>query len=313
MVQSNDFSLDVVVAGDALPEDVVVVVGDYRYRMNKQGRDRFDYTFRKVQEPFSFYLVGSSYASRPYRVEVIPKPTVLSFEVALDYPSYTRKQNEKKSNIGDLVVPAGTKVSWTFQARNTDKVHIRWADGLSELNRSGEQRFQLSRTFLDKAGYTVLTSNQYLKFADSISYFVSVIPDAYPAIQVEQFTDSNTNKLLYFLGEASDDYGLSRLAFRFRQTNSGKDASQNTEFQTVPLRAVMGTKNTHFSYTWDLKHIDLKPGDKLEYYFAVWDNDQVNGSKMSRTAMFTYDMPSEEELRMLAQKSNDQMKAGLEQ
>lgn len=313
VIQSSDFNLDVAVAGDALPEDVVVVVGDYRYRMNKQGRDQFDYTFRKVQEPFSFYLLGSGYASRPYRVEVIPKPTVLSFEVSLDYPSYTRKQNEKKGNIGDLVIPAGTKVSWIFQARNTDKVHIRWTDSLSELSRSGEQRFQLNRTFLDKAGYTVLTSNRYLEFADSISYFISVIPDAYPAIQVEQFTDSNSRKLLYFLGEASDDYGLSRLAFRFRHSKGSQGDARETAFQTVPLRAVMGTKNTHYSYTWDLHQIDLKPGDKLEYYFAVWDNDQVNGSKMSRTAMFTYDMPTEEELRTLAQQSNDQMKSGLEQ
>ena len=38
-----------------------------------------------------------------------------------------------------------------------------------------------------------------------------------------------------------------------------------------------------FSIFWDLAELGLEPGDAVEYYFEVWDNDGVNGSKSTKS------------------------------
>ena len=39
----------------------------------------------------------------------------------------------------------------------------------------------------------------------------------------------------------------------------------------------------NYDYTFDMAELELKPGDEVSYYFEVYDNDGVNGSKSART------------------------------
>ena len=51
-----------------------------------------------------------------------------------------------------------------------------------------------------------------------------------------------------------------------------------------------------FFYTVNFSDLNISPGDKLTYYFKVWDNDQINGSKFTKSALFSYKEPSINEL-----------------
>lgn len=311
VMQYEDLPVTVKVTGEALPEQVNLVTDDYSYRLEKQDANTFTYTLRKLQSSFGFNLEANGYRSQPYTVRVLPKPMIVNFSVKLDYPSYTGKKDEVKENIGDLVVPAGTRVSWNFQGKNTSQIEMRLGDTVLTAQRQGEHTFQLGHTFLSPTPYRLYTSNEQVNRADSIGYFVSVIPDEYPRITVEQFIDSLNNQYRFIAGEASDDYGLSEIAFRYQLTRA--DAKENpTGFTTIPVRTNLRSANAQFTFPLDLQEFNLRPGDVFSYYFITWDNDAIQGRKAAKTPMIRYAKPTEEEFRELAQSSSQQIKQEME-
>jgi hypothetical protein len=55
----------------------------------------------------------------------------------------------------------------------------------------------------------------------------------------------------------------------------------------------------------------VQPNDKIEYYFTIWDNDGVNGSKFTQTPTATYKLPSLEEIEQKNEKLNEEIKQSL--
>lgn len=319
VVNGNDLSamqyanlpVTVRVTGDALPNEVLLQTGDYQYRLTKEDANTFSHTFRKVDRSFSFVLQANGYRSAPYEVTVIPKPMIVKFTAKLDYPDYIGKKDETRENIGDLVVPAGTRISWLFEGKNTDRIDVRIADSLYTTQRSGSNTFQLGHTFLAPSAYTLFTSNVQVDLADSIGYFIGVTPDAFPQITVEAFVDSMNPEYRFIAGEAEDDYGLTQIAFRYQLIRAEDDQQTARDFTSIPIRTNLRSNKTSFTFPLDLQEFRLKPGDVFSYYFVVWDNDAINGSKSAKTPLERIAMPTEEAFREMAQSSSNQLKKEL--
>src|SRR5688572_13299113 len=88
------------------------------------------------------------------------------------------------------------------------------------IEQTGKGIFQFRRKITTDMPYRLFVANRNLTMGDSISYSVTAVPDKFPAIFAEQFEDSVNRKFLFFLGEASDDYGLSQVAFRYRHVSA---------------------------------------------------------------------------------------------
>jgi len=309
VVQFQDYEVEVKVDGEVLPNDAYIDVDDYKYKLTKVDDNTFTYKMRKVAKNTQFFFSASGFNSKSYDLEVMKKPNILGFDVRLDYPNYTGRKDEIISNIGDLVVPMGTKIAWTFKAQNTDEVAFKFSGSNKEnlLKRSGKQRFTLSKQLMKDVSYLVYVSNENLRKADSVSYSMSVVPDVAPTISVQQFEDSTEAKLLFFAGEVSDDYGLSKLSFHYTIEREGGKKEQ----KVMPLKTAMG-RQAQYDYTWDLIELGMKPGDKLSYFFEVFDNDGINGAKSARTGLMTYAMPTIEEYKEMETKNNDQIKDDLD-
>lgn len=306
VVQFEDYPLVVKVDGEVLPNEVFIEIDDYQYRLSKEDQQTFTYRFNKVQESVGFRLFSVDVKSPEYTLEVLKKPNIVGFEVKLDYPAYTQRADESIDNIGDVVVPIGTQIDWVFNSQNTDRISLRFTgeEELVEAKRFSDELFTLKRRAMRDRGYMLYLSNDDLPKADSIGYSLTVIPDQYPAIQVEKFQDSLDSKVLYFIGEASDDYGLLQLAFHYRvRKQDGKEG----ELQSVKLSKPAG-KKAQYSHTWDLAELQLDPGDQVTYYFEVFDNDGVNGSKSSRTSLMVYAKPTVEEFEAMAEENDEQVK-----
>lgn len=309
VVQFEDFEVEVKVDGDVLPSEVYIDVDNYQYKLKKVNGNTFSYKMNKVAKETKFSFLASGFASKSYNLDVLKKPNLVGFDVRLDYPAYTGREDEIVQNIGDLVVPAGTNISWTFEAQNTDEVAVNFGGSnlLEKLKKVGNQKFTLSKKLLKDANYLVYVSNEYLKNADSVSYSISATPDVHPTISVEQFEDSTNKKMLFFAGEASDDYGLSKLNFNYSLKRENGEQSSNV----IPLKKGMG-KQAQYDYTWDLMELGMKPGDKLTYFFEAFDNDGVNGAKSAKTGIMTYAMPSVAEFEKMEEKNNEEIKTDLE-
>jgi hypothetical protein len=306
VVQFDDFPLQVRIEGSELPDQVFIEVDNYQYRLTKESADVFSYQFSNVQKDTRFTLYSGRVKSKPYTLEVLKKPNIASFDVELDFPAYTQRKDEVRSNMGDMVVPVGTVINWFFQVENTDDLKARFTSDNERiaLKRASEKSFTLQRRAMRDELYKLFISNEYLPEADSVGYAISVIPDEYPTISVEKFEDSTQSKVFYFVGDASDDYGLRSLSFNYR---IARHKGAQEELQSVKILQPEG-KATQYSYSWDLDQIGLRPGDQITYYFEVFDNDGVNGSKSSRTNLMVYAKPTVEEYEQLTADNNEEIK-----
>jgi len=308
VVQFDDYDLEVKVDGEVSPNEAFIDIDGYQYKLTKVDNNTFTYKFNKVGKPIAFNLTSGGFDSKKYELDILRKPNILGFDVKLNYPSYTGRQSEMLNNIGDLVVPEGTDISWFFSAQNTDNVNVQFSgQKLVKAKQTGKQAFSVKKKQRKAQTYTVFISNDELGNADSVAYSISVIPDLHPSISVKQFEDSTQSKLLFFVGDASDDYGLSQLSFNYTIESEGVKGKMISN----PLK-IMAPKQTNYDYTWDLESLGLKPGDKLTYYFQVYDNDGVNGRKSARTALMTYALPTVDEYEEMAEANNEDIKKNLQ-
>lgn len=311
-VQDEEFVLDVKLTGSEIPDEVSIVIGEAKYRLSKENITLFHYTFKNLRKDTEFYLIADEFRSKNYTLNVVARPMVVSFELSLEYPAYLGKKNEVIENSGDMVVPQGTKISWRIHTRDTRKVTFRFGDKSTVVNPIGAETFIYSMVFRESQSYSIKTQNEFFGNRDSMQYVISVIADQYPGIDVEAFKDSVYDKRLYFSGNIHDDYGCSALKFKYKLLNKGENTGADVpyEFQTVSIQG--GTTQQQFYYFFDLNTLNIEPGDEVEYFFEVWDNDGVNGHKSTRSQRMVFKAPTLDELENETEKSNEQIKQKME-
>ncbi|MBK8568404.1 MAG: DUF4175 domain-containing protein [Saprospiraceae bacterium] len=309
VVQFGEYPLTVKVEGDALPNEAFIDIDNIQYRLTKLDNSTFTYTFSNVAKDTEFRFLSGAIESKGYTLEVLEKPNIVGFEVKLDYPAYVGRPDEELKSTGDLVVPAGTNIDWIFNSQFTDNISIRFANAAQtmETKRFSDELFTFKKKALKDEIYRLYISNNDLPNADSVTYSITVVPDLYPTIKAEKFEDSTNAKVLYFAGDATDDYGLLGLSFNYRVKNGGKEGP----LKTLKLPKSEG-KSTAFRHIFDLNELGLKPGDEVTYYFEVFDNDGVNGSKSSRTTLMVFAMPTLEEMEKKQEENSEQVKDNLE-
>ena len=94
------------------------------------------------------------------------------------------------------------------------------------------------------------------------------------------------------------------LQFKYTLVASENDESASLgETKTISLTHAKRQFSSQFFYHWQLGELNIQPGDdEFTYFFEVWDNDGVNGSKSARTVTRTYAAPSIEELEEKARR-----------
>lgn len=309
-VQQEDFELKIKVSGKEIPDMAFIEIENNQFRLDKSDKLHFAYLIKRLPKTIVFRLFADGFYSKPFELKALPNPTLVNFTVDLVYPNYLQKKAEQINNTGDLVIPAGTKVSWNIKTQNTSKLIADFGGEIVNFKQSNQNEFSLSKSFVQNQNYSLLTSNEYLKGKEAINYTIEVIPDVFPAIRVEEKADSNSVKHVYFKGDIKDDYGFYDLNFCYKKTNSDSNFTAAKELKiTIPINKTIAQDN--FFYHWDLDRIGMQAGDSYEYYFEVRDNDALNGYKSSRTQKMVYKAPSLKEIAANAEKDNQKIKEEL--
>lgn len=312
-IQQQDYVLELKLKGNEIPNEVFILVDGVEHKMEKVDNVNYTYTFKNVQQNQDFVFTAAGYNSKSYELKVLPKPMLMKFDIQLSYPAYLNKKNETVSNIGDLQIPQGTKMQWVFHTKNTDQIFLNFRDTMVDISKSSEDEFSFSKRMMQSMPYSIKTMNHFLKQnPDSVNYTINVVPDQVPLIDVSEKTDSLNPKNIYFSGTIKDDYGFTRLTFKYTQytqDSTGKAIVKNGE-------QIMGVNKQQITqpyyYFLDASRFELLPGDKIEYYFEVWDNDGVTGSKSAKTQTMLFKAPTIDEMNAATDKNNSEIKKDLE-
>lgn len=307
VVQFEDLELRLAVSGKTIPNEVMIRQGGQAYKMEKTAPDQFVYRFTNVQQSFDFHFEASDFSSGQYHVDVLMKPLITNFVTQLNYPAYTGRQPETLRNSGDVIIPAGTTVRWNFEASNTESVDVVLNGQRYPAEKTGDDAFSFSRRIVQDTRYVVVVSNARVPDGDSMAFSITAMPDQYPGISCEQIVDSSNTDFALLSGAASDDYGISRLEFVYRVSDE-KGTQKKTAKKSLPLT---GKTISDFNYAFTFAEFELQPGDRVDYYIEVWDNDGVNGPKSARSPYFQYAKPTVQQLEKQEFQNNEAIKDDL--
>ncbi len=308
--RNEDFTLKVKLKGDEIPKNLSVLFAKQKFSMQNLGKNDFTYTFKNLQSEIDFLLFDGEFESKHYILKVLPKPLLVDFSVHLNYPKYLNKPTSVTNNTGDLIVPEGTQIKWVFNTENTDEFLFLQGDSSHSLIKSGENEFLYSDRFYKSSSYGLSTANRFLKNEDTVFYSLEVVPDLFPSIEVDTKDDSLNSKMRYFRGFVKDDHGFAQLLFHSKFIGSN-DSIGETISTAIPINTAL--YQTDFFHAWNTDQFALKSGDRVEYYFEIWDNDGVNGSKSTRSQTSIFKAPTKDELVEKDKENSDLVKNELKE
>lgn len=302
---NEDYTLVLWLDGNAIPETSYLLIGTQRIKMESLGSGRFQYTFEKLQEPKTIQFEAAGFVSQKFALALANRPELTRLRIQLEYPKYLMRGNEELINAGSLEIPEGTIARWELQTTNTQRAYLLFSSGggINDAQITDNQVFTYKKGFQSPDQYEVILENEHSKNKEKIVYRIDVIKDQHPQIAVNNFRDSILYQRIVLGGIVTDDYGLTRLQLQFQVKNSSR---QTILQRTLPIPIATNQPQQSFFYTWNLDSVKLKPGEHLEYFLQVWDNDGVNGHKSTRSSVYTFYVPDKDQL--VTEISNTQSK-----
>lgn len=301
-VQGENFNVTIKVEGDEYPEAVYLNDGKYDFRMlvNKDGI--LEHTFTKLKNDIYFTISTAEIVSKKFHLVVLPKPSILSFNIEMEFPSYLKRKKEFLESSGDIVVPEGTKVKWMFFVNNS--VELVFNDGIDNriLSTKSDKRFEYSKTVNIDFPYFVYSRSVHGLVSDTLNYSLNVVKDEKPSISIENVRQEYLLSYAMVNGTIADDYGFSSLWFYYR-------INGNEKWNKVKIKIDKNLEKQNFQHSFNTSEIGLNAGDNLDFYYVVWDNDKVNGFKSSKTNILFFNLPTKKEIKKEADSTNDLMKS----
>lgn len=304
--QYEDFTVNVKVEGSEVPDEVYIKYKNRNYKCQKNANSEFSYTFTNLQQNTEFQINTDEVTSTVYQIDVLPKPVMLGFNISLHYPSYLNKPDEVLENVSNVTVPEGTVITWNFITRNSENL-ILMVDDNKKVISSDKDNYLVNVTARNSFTYSILNQNKYMTGKDTLTDEVTVIKDLYPDIYVQSQQDSAYHDRIYFKGNIKDDYGFTKLQFVYSKLD--KDGKVLTSHTTVPIKIQNNVTIQDFYYYFDQNMFQLNPGEQLEYYFQVFDNDGVNGAKSTKSSVQTYRVRTMDEIEKDLSKSEEQTRS----
>ncbi|MEM6828982.1 MAG: hypothetical protein AAF551_00605 [Bacteroidota bacterium] len=290
--RGEDFLLSVEITGEAIPEKVYLKTKNgNNLRLIQSSPSSFEYSFSNIKESVNFQLEASGYYSNPYTITINDRPDLIAMDIHIQSPSYTGEKEKKISNNGNLTVLEGSKVTWNILSKSTDSLQFFLGKVKLENQRTNKDAFEINKRIANSDIYEIYLFNEFGKNSSAINHTIEVIKDEKPKIQVEYFPDTTLFQFVTLAGNIVDDHGFSELSLNYKK--EGETTNK------IPLELSTNVKEQSFYANWNIDSLQLESGEKLEFFITVSDNDQVNGSKTTRSRSFIVEIPDEKEIKKI--------------
>ena len=297
--QGADVTFSIHVEGSRIPDAFYVKSSRGQQVFNKNSVNDYSYVFKNVVHDITFQVLGGEYVSKPVVIKVHPNPALLSYQCQVRYPNYIHRTNEVFEGKTRLLVPQGSQLNFMFSLRDCDSAFI-VQDSVNQILDIDSNVATFSLVATASTSFDFSCHNTWSKQFDPIRFSVDVLPDAFPDIRVESYSE-DLSSMVYYSGLLTDDYGFSKLVFHC-------DIKQPVERQVeLPVSFDRTQTRTSFFYHFDMDSLGVLPGQHLEVYFEVWDNDGFHGPKSKRSETFSYYKPSLSALDSIADQTENEI------
>lgn len=275
------------------PEDIVP--------MFSEGKNQWRATLFRVTESLEYEIRAGRARSEKYSINMLLVPEFKEAQFRVSPPAYTR--------LGTTVVPAndgvqglvGTRVEVICASNRPLSVGRMAMTGKGEsvtidlLPRPGDATEVVGEFTIQHAGKfeIQLVDESGIESTQIVSGTISVVEDTRPFVRLispKQNSLATATVNLPIAIDAEDDYGISSLSL-YRSLNDSRPMPVKIEITNQPSR-----HNARMFLP--LTEYDLKPGDKLELFARVVDNDPLK-AKGSESPIHVVQIISREQFEQM--------------
>ena len=299
LVRGETLHIQAFATGDDLPAILSLQLDQGEpVELSADEKGTFHYEIVNVRQSLEYRLYSRETATPWYSIEVIERPVVRGLQVELIPPAYTGLPPQQlPSGTGDILALVGTEARLDVRVDQA-QAYIVHASGRVDTLSAGPQAQGAFRITLADSYHILVENEAGIRNQDPIEYSITPLRDLPPTIDIREpepdamlDMDLRTDLLV----DISDDFGFTDLTLWWRLVESRFDeVMESPSAIGLPLDAFPATDQT-IPYAWDLlttTGLDIVPGDALEYYVVVRDNDAVSGSKEARSAIHRLRLPS---------------------
>ena len=302
VIEKNNFDLSVNVIGDELPKDVYINYSGLSKKMTPNTESNFRYTIKNLKENLSFYLSANNEYSKEYEIKIKGKPEIENLEITIIPPKYTGLKSEKKTNTGSITIPQESLLIWEFETRKTDTLIFHINNKSDIITKKANHHFKVKKTIKQESDYYVTLANKDVVFIDTTFYSIKIVKDRHPIISIKEEQDQ-FNNTTFVSGFISDDYGFFNLQCVRRVYGLSRDT---TIKESIAINNQLRSQS--FLEPTLSPNIMLKPGESMDFYFLVRDNDSENGYKSTQSAKITLNAPTKQEAQEEYDENNQTIK-----
>lgn len=304
----DSFSVTARVLGEKQPKNIEWVIEplDGRHSifpMLDQGEQTHIGTIGVVEQPFEYFVRGPEGRSPRYRVSVVVAPRIDKLNVRIEYPAYTRRLPYKGAYPdGGIAGVAGTRVTmWAASNRPLREGRMTTTGKSPALElrpKQGDTRVVHGNfEIVEDAGFELsVTDVDGYACREPFRGKISLIPDRGPSVAIlnppaESY--ATPEAVIPVVIEAEDDFGIARAGL-VRSLNGTHDHARPLDLPKEPSSLL------RLTHPLELKDWQLEPGDVLEFYAVVADNDP-RGEKTAESKVHRVRIISTEEFLKLLQ------------
>lgn len=267
----------------------------------RTGRATVD--FDGFPADITYRAVSGKVSTDRYKFQIIPRPQIVELGWQLNPPAYSRLPVVSgRENVGDIECLPGSAVELSITASK------KLASALLLMTRISGDSSAVDTVSMDVSGnqarvefvvrkpltYSIRISDRDGHHdKDPVTYRIQTLADEYPAVRIaypEEDILLGDDMLVPLRIEADDDFGVARLELNYRNLNN------DTDIQSWLLSSGKSTPGLSIDTLWELGGMPLMPGDVLEYWAVVWDNDNVSGPKRGESSRRMVRLPTFEEI-----------------
>ncbi len=308
LLRGDSLQVRVHLEGAELPESLTL-------RVRNEGEDRiveeqltprsygvFARTFVNVRRSFSYTIAVEGARTSWYDVDIVERPIIRSLQVGLEFPRYSRIPPQRlEPNVGDVQALPGTRVNVEATIGGPDIIQafVEYDNGQKDtLEIDGNQArgaFTLNR---EGTYHVLLIDAKENRNGNPIKYSMKLLEDALPTavlLSPAPLTELSDALETSLRARITDDFGFSRLSLFYRLSES-RFGETSPDFEEISLPLPSRTElDQDILHNWVLTRdtdLDPVPGDAIEYFIRVWDNDAYAGYKPSTSATQLLRLPS---------------------
>ena len=289
-MEKGNKTINILISGDERPNEVYIHYDNGVKKMKKLTNSKYSYTFRGIRKNTKFYLSANEQYSNQYEITVIERPEITNLIITITPPKHTGLNKEVLKNVGSVKVPEGSLLTWDIETKESDALKFQLNQDTFLLSSSLNNNFKLTKKITSNSKYSISLANSKISFIDTVYYDIKIILDSHPFISINK-TEDDTNKSI-ITGIIQDDYGFFDLQFVGNIYGLSRDTSWQEKINIQNLIR----SQTFLQSLEEIKKIAL-PGETINCYFIIRDNDKQNGYKATTSEIITINMPTYEEIK----------------